>query len=74
LWKRLHQLIYFAGILVVIHYIWVVKSDLRTPLLYGAIVIFLLIARIPAVRRWAVSIRNRITGKIATGGLRKSED
>ncbi len=74
LWKRLHQFIYVAGILVVIHYMWVVKSDLRTPLLYGAIVIFLLIARIPAVRRWAVSIRNRITGKIATGGLRKSED
>lgn len=74
IWKRLHQGIYFAGILVIIHYMWVVKSDLRTPLLYGAIVIFLLIARIPAVRRWAVSTRNRITGKIATGGLRKSED
>lgn len=52
-WKKLHKLVYFAGILVVIHYIWVVKSDIREPLIYSSILIVLLLLRIPAIRSWA---------------------
>jgi sulfoxide reductase heme-binding subunit YedZ len=51
-WKRLHQLVYLVGLLVVIHYIWLVKSDIRVPLIYASIVIFLLVARISAIRRF----------------------
>lgn len=50
-WTRLHKLVYLAGALVVIHYVWLVKSDIRVPLLYGAFVLVLLVARIPRVRR-----------------------
>ena len=64
-WKRLHKLVYLAALLVVVHYIWLVKSDIREPLLFGAIVIVLLIARIPAVRRAATNLRHSLK-RIAT--------
>ena len=57
-WAKLHKFVYLAGILVVIHYVWLVKSDIRIPLLYGAIVLMLLIFRIPYVRRAASRIRH----------------
>lgn len=56
-WKRLHRLIYLAGLLVVVHYVWLVKSDIRVPLLYGAIIVVLLSLRLPPVRRAASRIR-----------------
>ena len=36
-WQRLHRLIYFSAVAGVIHYYWLVKSDVRLPLLYGGI-------------------------------------
>jgi sulfoxide reductase heme-binding subunit YedZ len=56
-WKRLHKFVYLAGILVIIHYIWQVKSDIRVPLAYGAVLATLLILRIPVVRRFASQLR-----------------
>jgi sulfoxide reductase heme-binding subunit YedZ len=50
-WKQLHKLVYIAGILVVLHYIWAVKADIRQPLAYGAVLLFLLLVRWPAFRR-----------------------
>lgn len=50
-WKRLHKLVYLAGVLVVVHYVWLVKSDIREPLAFGLAVGLLLLARVPAVRR-----------------------
>jgi sulfoxide reductase heme-binding subunit YedZ len=41
-WQRLHRLVYFSAIAGVIHYYWLVKSDVRKPLEYGAIVAALL--------------------------------
>lgn len=58
-WKRLHRLVYLAGILAVVHYIWVVKSDIREPILYTAIVFFLLFLRLPWVRRRVGYYRSR---------------
>jgi sulfoxide reductase heme-binding subunit YedZ len=37
-WKRLHRWVYLAAPLAVLHFVWLVKSDIREPLLYGAIV------------------------------------
>jgi sulfoxide reductase heme-binding subunit YedZ len=51
-WQRLHRLTYLIGTLAVIHYIWSVKADYRQPLLYGGILAFLLVLRVPPVRRW----------------------
>ncbi len=34
-WQALHRNIYLCAILAVIHYYWLVKSDVRKPLFYG---------------------------------------
>jgi sulfoxide reductase heme-binding subunit YedZ len=44
-WKRLHRLIYVAAVLGVIHYVWRVKSDLRQPLIFAAVLAVLLVIR-----------------------------
>jgi methionine sulfoxide reductase heme-binding subunit len=44
-WQRLHRLIYFAALAGVIHYYWLVKSDVRLPLMYGAILAVLMLYR-----------------------------
>jgi len=49
-WQRLHRLVYGSGIAAVVHYYWLVKSDVRLPLLYGAIVGTLLLFRAVAPR------------------------
>jgi methionine sulfoxide reductase heme-binding subunit len=41
-WQLLHRLIYVTGIAVAVHYYWLVKSDIRLPLLYGSLVAILL--------------------------------
>lgn len=68
-WTRLHKFVYLAGILVIVHYVWLVKSDIRTPLLYGAVVLILLILRIPYVRRYVSRIRQHKSVKTIQGSL-----
>lgn len=41
-WQWLHRLIYVSAVAGVIHYYWLVKSDVRKPLLYAAIITILL--------------------------------
>lgn len=41
-WRRLHQLVYVIGPLAALHFCWMVKADLREPLLYAAILFVLL--------------------------------
>lgn len=55
-WKKLHRLVYPIAILGVWHYYWLVKADVLQPLLYAAILAFLLgyrawVARAAAFRR-----------------------
>lgn len=45
-WQMLHRLIYFSAIAGVIHYLWLVKADIRKPLQYAAILALLLGYRI----------------------------
>lgn len=45
-WKRLHQFVYLAAIAGVIHFIWLVKADLREPLLYAVILLALFSVRL----------------------------
>lgn len=66
-WKRLHQTIYVIAPLLILHYAWSKKGDffalqgeIVRPLIYGLVVVLLLIFRIPIVRRWVASIRDRI--------------
>ncbi|MDG2526615.1 protein-methionine-sulfoxide reductase heme-binding subunit MsrQ [Stenotrophomonas sp. HITSZ_GD] len=41
-WGRLHKLIYAIGVLAVLHFWWLVKSDIREPAIYAAILAVLL--------------------------------
>ncbi len=45
-WQLLHRLIYFSALAGVIHYYWLVKSDVRLPLLYGGILAVLMTYRL----------------------------
>jgi sulfoxide reductase heme-binding subunit YedZ len=49
-WRRLHRLAYAAAAAAVVHFLWLVKADLREPLLYAAALALLLAARLPALR------------------------
>ncbi len=56
-WKKLHRLVYAAGILVVLHYAWALKADFDPkPLAFGLVLALLLGLRVPAMRtrisRW----------------------
>lgn len=70
-WQRLHRLIYFSAAAGVIHFIWLVKADLRAPLTYGAILAALLIFRIGA---WAITkSRSRTSVAVVSTGPATSE-
>ena len=53
-WVSLHRLVYLAAVLGVIHFLWLVKSDLREPLLYAAVLTLLL-----GLRLWFWLARSR---------------
>ena len=44
-WQRLHRAVYVSAAAGVIHYLWLVKSDIRMPVLYGIILGGLLLLR-----------------------------
>jgi methionine sulfoxide reductase heme-binding subunit len=62
-WNLLHRLIYVTGTLGVIHYYWLVKSDVRLPLLYGGILTLLFLVRIVFWLRSRQSKSSRSTAK-----------
>jgi methionine sulfoxide reductase heme-binding subunit len=47
-WQALHRLIYLSAAAGVIHYIWLVKADLRSPLRYAFVLLVLLGYRLVA--------------------------
>ena len=49
-WRALHRLAYVSACAGVVHYAWLVKADLRAPLLYGALLALLLAARAKSPR------------------------
>ena len=55
-WQRLHSLVYITASAAVVHYYWLVKSDIRQPMLYGTLVALLLCWRVVsrAIRDTAV--------------------
>lgn len=57
-WKPLHRFVYLAALLVTLHYIWLVKSDIREPLFYGGVILIFLLLRIPAVKSVITNFKN----------------
>ena len=70
-WKVLHRLVYLAAPLAVVHFFWLVKADVREPLLFGAIVAALLALRIPQVRRRLTRLRQGAGGGERAQGARR---
>jgi methionine sulfoxide reductase heme-binding subunit len=48
-WTTLHRTVYAVGLLGVLHFLWQVKSDVREPLWYAAILALLLLLRLPPI-------------------------
>ena len=65
-WKRIHRLVYAAGVLVVIHFVMRVKADTREPLIWGVIVGVLLAVR--GVDRARAAMKEREKARLAMGG------
>lgn len=61
-WQNLHRLIYCSATAGVVHFIWLVKADLRRPLTYGAILAALLLWRGVA---WLVAKKVRARQAVA---------
>jgi methionine sulfoxide reductase heme-binding subunit len=66
-WKRLHRFVYLAGALVILHYGWAVKGDFWTlqgetqrPFFFGLVLVLLLAARLPVIKRAAQSYRAKM--------------
>jgi len=59
-WLAVHRLIYATAVAGVVHYYWLVKSDVRKPLFYGALVALLLVLR---VGFWLAARRTKPAGK-----------
>ena len=62
-WQLLHRLIYFSALAGVIHYYWLVKCDIRLPVMYAAFVGVLLLYRIAV---WAAKRRS---GAVSRAGI-----
>jgi methionine sulfoxide reductase heme-binding subunit len=50
-WSRLHQLVYIIPALAVLHFWWLVKADVREPLVYAVLFLILLLLRWPPLIR-----------------------
>jgi methionine sulfoxide reductase heme-binding subunit len=68
-WQRLHRLIYFAALAGVIHYYWLVKSDVRLPLIYGAILAVLVLYRLATRKPTPQRASHRPTTTSSTASL-----
>jgi sulfoxide reductase heme-binding subunit YedZ len=64
-WKRLHQLVYAAGVLAVIHFLMLVKADRTEPLIYAVVLSILLLLRVPIIRRQVVNWRRQISERLS---------
>ena len=69
-WLALHRLIYVTAIAGVVHYYWLVKSDVRKPLFYAVLLTLLLALR---VRFWLDARRAKAVSKTLESELTTAE-
>jgi sulfoxide reductase heme-binding subunit YedZ len=69
-WQRLHRLVYPAALGGVLHYLWLVKRDVRTPIWFAAALALVFAARVWAAQTAAGRARGGTLGKPAA---RRSE-
>ena len=64
-WQRLHRIVYGCAVLGVVHYYLLVKSDIRSPVMYGAILAILLGYRMVVANRKTGSAPKRMPAPVA---------
>jgi methionine sulfoxide reductase heme-binding subunit len=64
-WSRLHRLVYAAGVLAVIHVIWLTRADYREATIYALVLLVLLGSRVV----WTVVQRRKVRGEPARNGV-----
>lgn len=66
-WQKLHKLVYLIGILAVVHFYWLVKSDVREPLIYAGILTLLFAIRLkPRLHSWLATKQASTNGQNTT--------
>ena len=58
-WRRLHRLVYLAGVLAVLHFLWLAKVGRQTPYYYAGWLVLVLGIRLGDATRRAVRARRR---------------
>src|SRR5262245_26419538 len=73
-WTRLHAVVYATAVLGVVHYWWLVKADVRRPMIYATVVALLLTFRVYWKRAHAVpaSVRREPLAQSPAGARRAS--
>jgi len=56
-WQRLHRVVYIVATLGVLHFWWLVKKDIREPLIFAALLGLLFLARLLYLNRKAINAR-----------------
>ncbi|GAC14836.1 protein-methionine-sulfoxide reductase heme-binding subunit MsrQ [Aliiglaciecola lipolytica] len=59
-WQTLHNFVYLAGVLIALHYIWSVKSDILQPAVYWGLLLFLLFFRKEKFRQLVKKYKKRL--------------
>ena len=67
-WRRLHRIVYVAAAGGVVHFWWLVKADVREPLVYGALLALLLVLRLPPVVPFLRSLPCRLRRRPSSAG------
>jgi len=60
-WTRLHKFAYAAGILAVIHFIWLVKQGVLEPWIWAGVVLVLLLIRIKPIKKWVSQASRQVS-------------
>lgn len=68
-WKQLHYTVYIVAILGVLHFWWLVKKDIREPLLYAIILFLLLGIRLYYKLKKQISLRNSAKDSLQTKSI-----
>lgn len=68
-WKQLHYTVYIVAILGVLHFWWLVKKDIREPLLYAIILFLLLGIRLYYKLKKRISLRESTKDNLQTKSI-----
>jgi len=72
-WRRLHRLVYFVGVLAVLHYLWLAKVGVNDPYVYAGVLALLLGIRLwDWARRVATRRRQGVRTSRGMGAVARS--